>query len=156
MFQVQPKEQAEGIEMSAIDSFRGEYRFLSNFYACPIIYEGDLYPSLEHAFQAAKTLDSDERKVVRTQTTAGNAKRAGRRVTKRTEWDNVRVSVMRELLYQKFNNPQLRQRLLNTGDAELVEGNDWGDVFWGVCRGRGENRLGRLLMEVRTAAREQK
>lgn len=142
--------------MSAIDSFRGEYRFLSNFYACPIVYEGDLYPSLEHAFQAAKTVDSDERKVVRTQTTAGNAKRAGRRVAKRAEWDSIRVSVMRELLYQKFNDPQLRQRLLNTGDVELVEGNDWGDVFWGVCRGRGENWLGRLLMEVRTAAREHK
>lgn len=132
-----------------IDSFRGEYRFLSNFYACPIVYEGDLYPSLEHAFQAAKTTDPDERRVVRTATTAGNAKRAGRKVTKRDDWDDVRVSVMRELLLQKFSDPQLRQRLQSTGNAELIEGNDWGDVFWGVCRGRGENWLGRLLMEVR-------
>lgn len=142
---------AEGSKMIVIDSFRGEYRFLSNFYSCPIIFEGDLYSSLEHAFQASKTLDSNERKVVRVAVKAGDAKRAGRKVTKRGDWDDVRVGIMRELLYQKFNDLQLRQRLINTGDAELVEGNNWGDVFWGVCRGRGENWLGKLLMEIRAA-----
>lgn len=137
--------------MSVIDSFRGEYRFLSNFFPCAIVFEGDLYPSLEHAFQAAKTIDPNERKIVRTAVRPGDAKRAGRKVTKRSDWDEARVSVMRELLFQKFNNPQLRQRLLKTGTAELIEGNDWGDIFWGVCRGRGENWLGKLLMEVRGA-----
>ena len=136
--------------MGVIDSFRGEYRFLSNFYPCPIVFEGDLYPSLEHAFQAAKSLDPNERKVVRLCAKPGDAKRAGRKVKKREDWDDVRVGVMRELLHQKFNDPQLRQRLLNTEGAELIEGNDWGDVFWGVCRGRGLNWLGKLLMEVRS------
>lgn len=140
--------------MRVIDSFRGEYRFLSNFYACPIVYESELYPSLEHAFQAAKTTDSDERKWVRLAARPGEAKRRGRRVTKREDWDDIRVSVMSELLFQKFNDRLLRQRLLNTGDAELIEGNDWGDVFWGVCRGRGENWLGKLLMEVRDSTKQ--
>lgn len=111
-------------------------------------------PSLEHAFQAAKTLDPDERRTVRSAAKAGDAKRAGRKVKKREDWDDIRVSMMRELLYQKFNDPQLRQRLLNTGTAELIEGNDWGDVFWGVCRGRGENWLGKLLMEVRDVCQQ--
>lgn len=132
-----------------IDSFSGVYRFLSNFYPCPIVYEGALYPSLEHAFQAAKTIDGVEREWVRLAPRPGEAKRRGRRVTKRDDWDDIRINVMRELLFQKFNDPQLRQRLLNTGDTQLIEGNDWGDVFWGVCRGHGENWLGKLLMEVR-------
>lgn len=137
-----------------IDSFSGSYRFLSNFYPCPIVYENDLYPSLEHAFQAAKTTDSKEREWVRSARQPGEAKRRGRKVTKRSEWDDIRVNVMRELLLQKFNNPELRQRLLNTGEAQLIEGNNWGDVFWGVCRGRGENWLGKLLMEVRDVRNE--
>lgn len=138
--------------MAEINLFRGQHRFLSNFYSCPIVFEGMLYPSLEHAFQAAKTLDPNERQTVRDMPTPGQAKRAGRKVKRRDDWDDIRVGVMRELLYQKFNEPELRQWLLNTGDAQLIEGNDWGDVFWGVCRGRGENWLGRLLMEVRQAA----
>jgi len=117
--------------MSVIDSFRGEYRFLSNFYPCPIVLEGDLYPSLEHAFQAAKSLDPAEREPVRLCVKPGDAKRAGRKVRKRNDWDDIRVSVMRELLFQKFNNGPLRQQLLATGDAQLIEGNDWGDVFLG-------------------------
>jgi ribA/ribD-fused uncharacterized protein len=137
------------------NEFRGGYRFLSNFYLCPIVFEGDLYASVEHAFQAAKTLDPAERKTVRLCVKPGDAKRAGRKVKKRDDWDDIRVSVMRELLYQKFNSSPLRQRLLNTGIAELIEGNDWGDVFWGVCRGRGENWLGKLLMEVRALAATQ-
>jgi len=139
--------------MDVIDSFRGEYRFLSNFYLHPIVFEGDLYPSLEHAFQAAKSLDPAERKLVRLCVKPGDAKRTGRKITRRSDWDDIRVSVMRELLFQKFNAGPLRQRLLGTGDAQLIEGNDWGDVFWGVCRGRGENWLGKLLMEVRATAR---
>ena len=76
-------------------------------------------------------------------------RKLGRKVTLQAGWDSMRVAVMRELLRTKFSDNVLRALLLETGHADLVEGNSWQDVFWGVCRGKGENWLGRLLMEVR-------
>ena len=69
----------------------------------------------------------------------------------RPDWEEVKVQVMRELLYAKFSEEPLRGMLKATGDQHLEEGNNWGDTFWGVCRGRGENWLGKLLMEVRAS-----
>ena len=132
-----------------INKFSGEYRFLSNFYNCRIEYEGLVYPTVEHAFQAAKTTDEAERRSVRDCSTAGQAKRRGREVTLRPDWDTVKVDVMHELLLYKFYAADLGGRLCHTGDQELIEGNTWGDTFWGVCRGKGSNHLGRLLMQVR-------
>lgn len=133
----------------AIDRFVGQFRFLSNFYPVEIVRDGQKYPTVEHAFQAAKTHDPVERRTVRECRTPGRAKRAGRRVTKREDWDGVRVSVMKELLWQKFQRPDLKEALLATGTELLIEGNDWGDVFWGQVDGEGENMLGRLIMEIR-------
>lgn len=138
-----------------IDSFSGEHEFLSNFMHSEIEYEGGTYPTVEHAFQAAKTLDKEERKGVREKKTPGQAKRAGRKVKLRPHWDNMKCMVMHNLLVKKFENEYLREKLLATGDAELIEGNTWGDKFWGVCKGEGENNLGRILMKVREKLRNE-
>lgn len=139
--------------MTTIDSFRNGYAFLSNFYPSPVTYQGDLYPTVEHAFQAAKTHNPQERDKVRLAPTPTGAKRAGRRVDLRPDWEQVKLQVMASLLTQKFCDPTLADLLALTGDQELVEGNTWGDRFWGVCKGTGHNHLGRLLMEVRAELR---
>lgn len=135
-----------------ITSFTGQYRFLSNFFPCEIDMDGDTYRTLEHAYQAAKTTDPTQRWRIQNCATPGQAKRIGQRVTRRDGWDAARLVVMELLLHQKFKDPNLRSKLVATGDAELIEGNYWGDVFWGVCEGKGENWLGKLLMRVRDAA----
>lgn len=137
-----------------IDSFRGPYRFLSNFQSCIVYYEGLRYPTTEHAYQAAKSLDPKERAMVAALPTAAEAKKAGKLVTRRPGFEDMKLKVMSELLLQKFSdlNPAMRDALIATGDEYLVEGNDWGDTYWGVCKGVGDNHLGRLLMEVRGLA----
>lgn len=133
-----------------IEHFVGDYRFLSNFFAAGVELDGVIYPSTEHAFQAAKTIDPAERAMVCSCRSPAEAKKAGRRVAMRADWLRVRVGVMEALVRQKFTrNLGLASLLLQTGDAELVEGNHWEDRFWGVCRGEGENWLGRILMKVR-------
>ena len=133
-----------------IESFSGVFRFLSNFYAAPVHYEGIDYPTSEHAFQAAKTVDKNQRLNIAMLETPGEAKRYGKTVRIRSAWDDVRVGVMAEIVNEKFiQNPHLLEMLLATDDMELIEGNTWGDTFWGVCDGEGENNLGKVLMAVR-------
>lgn len=139
---------------NVIDSFSGEYRFLSNFYPCTIILcDGETFSSLEHAYQACKTLNVTWRKRIADADTPGQAKRLGKQCPVRSGWEEMKLTVMLHLLQYKFENEPLRSMLLATGDAELVEGNSWGDAFWGVCGGRGENMLGTLLMIVRAELR---
>jgi len=133
--------------------FQGEYRFLSNFWPAEVHFEGEYYPSVEHAYVAAKTLDPTLRKQFQSGS-PGAVKRAGRQLQLRPDWEEVKLTVMRRLLYLKFQNPELREKLLATGERELVEGNNWSDFYWGVCRGKGQNHLGRLLMEVRAELRK--
>jgi N-glycosidase YbiA len=140
----------------AIDTFRGEYFFLSNF--CPVIWvclDGDErgYPSVEHAYQAAKCRRRSDRDFILEASSPGEAKRRARQVEIVRDWDNIKLSVMEKLLRQKFAKEPFRSQLLSTGDQELIEGNTWGDTFWGVCRGQGQNHLGRLLMEIRADIR---
>lgn len=137
-----------------ITEFSGRNRFLSNFYPAEITLDDVTYRTLEHAYQAAKTLRRDEREKIRACKTPGQAKRAGQRVTMRENWERIKVGIMERLLIQKFSHPDLRAALLATGNAELIEGNDWGDTFWGVCDGEGQNWLGRLIMKVRASIRE--
>lgn len=139
-----------------IDKFNGPYRFLSNFWPCNVTLDGVKYTSTEHAYQAAKTVNPAEREMVRIQSTSGKAKKAGKRVTLRADWDDVRVEIMRDLVMQKFEQQPLKQLLLATENEELVEGNHWGDTFWGVCNGIGENRLGKILMGVRQMIKDGK
>ncbi len=137
--------------LKRIDSFHGEYRFLSNFYPALTMFDGVLYPTSEHAYQAAKTNNKEARELIRECRTPGDAKRMGKTVKLRDGWtEDSRIAAMGLILGSKFDrNPDLRQKLMDTHPAELIEGNTWGDVFWGVCRGRGENNLGRLLMAIR-------
>jgi len=131
-----------------IDWFRGKYSFLSNFYKAPVVFDDVLYPSVENAYQAAKTLDINVREYF-VNCTAVDAKRS--KVILRPDWDLVKVSIMYGLVYQKFfRHIDLRNQLLSTGNIELIEGNYWGDTFWGICRGKGDNYLGRILMQVRS------
>jgi ribA/ribD-fused uncharacterized protein len=133
----------------AITSFSGEYRWLSNFYRCNVILDDIIYPSVEHAYQAAKTLNLRDRELIRRKPTAGMAKRYGKIVVMRPDWNDVRLAIMEDLVRQKFLTSSMERLLLSTGDAELIEGNYWGDTFWGVCRGVGENHLGKILMKIR-------
>jgi len=132
-----------------IDRFRGDHAFLSNFHRHPFEWRGRAYPTAEHAFQSAKPRDEDERERIRDASSAAEARRLGRRADPRCDWERIRDDVMHSVLLAKFAVPALRDALLATGDAELVEGNTWGDVHWGVCGGRGRNQLGRILMRIR-------
>jgi len=136
--------------MSVIDNFDGGFSFLSNFFDSAFNYNGAEWPTSEHAYQAMKTLDAGEQESVRMSSTPGRAKRAGKKVTKRADWDNVKVGIMEDVVFSKFDqNEALKSKLISTGDALIVEGNTWNDTFWGVCRGVGDNNLGKVLMRVR-------
>ena len=140
----------------AIDQFRGQWAFLSNFHKAPLTWEGINYPTSEHAFNAGKTLEPDLRRWIAAADTPREAKRRGHQVRLRDRWDEeIRYQVMQSVLRAKFTPIPGRVRaLLSTGTTELVEGNTWHDMHWGKCtcsrhRGMGDNHLGRLLMGLR-------
>ena len=133
-----------------IDSFRNEYFFLSNFYTAPVIFDGIRYENNEAAFQAQKCIDVAERKKF-SNLDPSAAKKLGRKVKLRSDWEDVKVDLMRKIVFAKFTqNPNLTVDLLNTKDEELIEGNNWGDRIWGQVNGEGQNLLGKILMEVRS------
>ena len=131
-----------------INSFSGDHRFLSNFYPVEVVLDGVTYPSVEHAYQAAKTLDLEKRKEFLA-LSPGGAKRLGQRLEIRQDWSDVKLSVMTRLNEQKYMQPDLRKKLCDTYPQEIVEGNTWGDTFSGVCNGKGSNHLGKILMAIR-------
>lgn len=132
-----------------IDSFSGKYFFLSNFYKASVIYEGLTYPSSEAAYQAQKCIDPKDREAF-TAMDPAEAKRIGQEVELRKDWNDVKVSIMTEIVRAKFDqHPDLTERLLATGDAFIEEGNDWGDRIWGTVDGQGSNYMGIILMQVR-------
>ena len=136
--------------MDEIKSFSGEYEFLSNFYEIPIHYKY-IFRNAEAAYQAQKAVSSDD-KIDFTKYNAAKAKRKGRKIELRPDWEEVKVSFMKDIVFAKFfQNPDLAARLLKTEDATLIEGNDWHDTFWGVDlkTGEGQNNLGKILMETR-------
>jgi len=140
---------------SEINTFRGRYSFLSNFYEAPVTYRDLTYGNAEAAFQAQKCRTEEER-LPFTEYNPPRAKSAGRRVNLRPDWEEVKVGLMEEIVRAKFSqNEELKFLLLGTGDALLVEGNTWNDTFWGVNlkTGRGENHLGILLMKIRDELR---
>jgi ribA/ribD-fused uncharacterized protein len=154
----------------AINGFyaRGQRdQFLSNFFFHPFTLgntapdspvshlAGGTAPTVEHFFQAAKTLDAQEALAVLTAPTAGGSKRLGRMVALRPDWEAVKYAAMSEILRSKFSDAELKKRLLATGDAALIEANHWHDTIWGVCtcakhQNTGQNHLGRALMALRT------
>lgn len=131
-----------------IDSFSDEYDFLSNFYPCNITYNGLTYLSTEAAFQAQKSIDEKVRKEFTT-LNPSQAKKQGRKVILRKDWEQIKDLVMYEICKIKFSIPELKEKLLSIHDAELIEGNTWNDRYWGVCNGFGKNQLGKILMQIR-------
>ena len=141
---------------AAVTSFRKPFAFLSNFSKSPVEFEGVAYPSVEHAYQAAKTLDPDWRAQMLRMPRPDWVKRMPQRraFPWREGWDGMKDGIMLGLLRKKFSDPKKAGLLLATGRRRLIEGNIWGDRYWGACQDEdgqwvGENRLGELLMEVR-------
>jgi hypothetical protein len=141
--------------MKTISSFRGEYDFLSNMHPSPFTYKGCYFTCAEALFQAMKTTNENALELF-DGIPGSEAKRIGRRIDLRPDWENIKVDIMRWVIKNKFRHERLAEMLLATGDAELIEGNTWGDTFWGVCNGRGQNMLGKILMEEREALRAER
>jgi ribA/ribD-fused uncharacterized protein len=148
-------------QSGTINRFDGDHAFLSNFYPSPVVIRGDMRAleriecaTVEHGFQACKAVGLVQRRTIAAAPTPGEAKRRGRRASLRPDWDEIRDDVMRQLLAQKFRlGEPLGLRLMATGDRTLVEGNTWGDRYWGMVAGEGKNRLGELLMARRAELR---
>lgn len=138
-----------------IDSFRDEYFFLSNFYIRPVYYKGHWYKSSEHAFQAQKATNEADRQYVADAPTPAASKRRGREILCRGDWDEIKIPEMGMIVYCKFSqNEWLRNKLCETNDAILIEGNWWQDGFWGMVKDTqgnwvGDNYLGRIITSVR-------
>ncbi len=146
--------------MANVDVFSGQYKFLSNFAGSPFTWRGREWKTVEHAFQAAKCLTDAESEMIRGCLTPREAKRMGRTVQLRPDWEEIKESVMLDLVRLKFRqNRKLAEKLLLTGTAKLVEGNRWHDNTWGKCTCRrcagekGKNLLGKVLMAVRAERR---
>lgn len=141
--------------MNKIDSFRGKYYFLSNFFEIPVTYDGITYQNNEAAFQAQKCLNYEDRKQFR-HLNPSEAKHLGRRVSLRPDWERIKVQEMTNIVHEKFDqNKDLGQKLLDTDSAYLEEGNNWGDRIWGTVNGNGQNLLGQILMAEREKIKEQ-
>lgn len=144
-----------------ISGFFGKYRWLSNFWEHPVIYQGVTAPTAEHHYQAAKAANPSDAAAVLAAESPGAAKRLGTKIALRSDWDRVRYSVMESIVTAKFADPNLAQLLLATGTAELVESNNWHDTAWGICTcdihgGAGANGLGHILVSTRAQLRERK
>lgn len=135
-----------------IGPFIGKWEFLSNFHPSPVEFGGIVFSTVEHAYQAAKSHSHEQRKHIASLRTPGQAKRAGgRMVIDREAWEARKFDIMLSLVRAKFQHPELRQKLIETGEEEIVEINHWGDKEWGRCSktGEGKNMLGKILMQVR-------
>lgn len=136
-----------------ISEFQGEYRWLSNHVIAKVVYDGHTFPTVEHAYVYSKTLVKEEQELFLSEMnelSPGQAKKLGKTLTLRPDWESVRLDIMRDLTRQKYSIPYYRGKLLSTGDTEIIEGNNWGDTFWGKCNGVGKNNLGKIIMEVRS------
>jgi len=141
-----------------IDKFVDEEFFLSNFYIHTITYKGKEYKTVEHAFQASKAKNESEHEWIRNMDTPGKAKKNASDPNKlhlRKDWEEIKDDLMLELIRIKFSDPELSDKLTNTKNYLLVEGNYWHDNYWGDCIClkckdiEGQNKLGKLLMKVR-------
>lgn len=140
-----------------ISEFKGEYHFLSNFAPATFVWRNIFWNNSEAAYQAAKSDDPQTWLEFAKIFNPAEAKRRGKTVEMRTDWNDIKISIMYDIVFEKFNqSPDLKQRLLDTGNAVLEEGNVWKDTFWGVCppgSSIGKNHLGKILMKVRQELR---
>lgn len=135
--------------MDAITSFRGKYAFLANSYSCMVTLDGMNYPSVEHAYQAAKTFDIRGRQGMQVMRSAHDAYYFGKKVTLRDDWKHVKGQIMLDLLRQKFHIPELAKALLQTEDMILMPRNENGDLFWSRTYHKRQNKLGGMLTHIR-------
>lgn len=142
-------------EPEPVRRFREEYYFLSNFFECQVTYCGITYRNSEAAFQAQKCISNQECERF-TDLSASEAKKLGRKVQITPNWEDMKLKYMYDICRAKFEqNPDIRQKLLATGDRHLEECNKWGDHYWGTVNGKGENHLGKILMKVREELRNE-
>ncbi len=153
-----------------INSFTGRYRFLSNFYPSKIEHRGISYPTVEHFYVSMKidegqlintkyTTTEDCREIISKMTSPGDVKRLVRTFKIRKDWDDLKLKIMKWAINEKFKDPELSLLLLSTESEEIIEGNTWHDNFFGICsckpcEGKGQNNLGKILMESRSQIRE--
>lgn len=135
--------------------FQDQYRWLSNFWEVPIVYECVTYKSVEYAYQASKTLDKGWRENIKRCDTPAQAKRMGKKASLRTDWNDIKLSVMEELVRQKFDKEPYCSILITTGQCHIEESNNWNDTYWGVCNGKGANHLGKIIMKIRKELQEE-
>ena len=142
--------------MRMVREFQGRFRFLSNFFPSPIMWNGKVWPTAEHLFQAMKTEDPKIQEKIRQANKPGEAKRLGYEVVPKPNWKTIKRQMMLLILRMKFKqNPKLIQKLIDTGDMKLIEGNYWHDNYFGVCKchrcknKEKHNHLGKLLMQLR-------
>jgi hypothetical protein len=128
--------------------FRGEYAFLSNMTSSRVTVDDKEYPTIEHAFQASKTTNKEEREQVRRAETPIEAKRIGRKITLRKDWHEVKDQIMYELCKQKFNKEPFKSMLIKVTEP-IIEENTWGDRYWGICNGTGLNKLGCIISKIK-------
>lgn len=138
--------------MVDIRGFFGEYRYLSNFWIAPIVLEGQRFQTVEHFFQASKATSDSDFNYVAYALGPKLAKGRGRDIKIRPDWDKIKDSIMLKALNAKFDqHPDLCNLLLGTQGCYLEETNSWNDTYWGVCNGKGLNKLGIMLMQIRQA-----
>lgn len=140
-----------------IKEFQKEYRWLSNFMPCVIIYEGVEYRSVEHAYMSAKSNDPEWKQYCQNTEEPGFVKKKSKGITLREDWDTIKCDVMWECLNQKYRQEPYKSKLIETGDMAIQEGNHWKDTFWGVDlkTGKGQNKLGIMIMNIRTAIQKE-
>ncbi len=141
-----------------IKQFKGQYRFLSNFWDCHVEYDGRVFSSVETAYQYSKCVTQEDKDRMFSTTKPGDSKRLSGKIKVRSDWDDVKLGIMEDLVRQKFTDPTLKKKLLETENLNLQEGNNYRgrvDQFWGVDlkTGEGENHLGKILMKVRDELR---
>jgi ribA/ribD-fused uncharacterized protein len=151
-------------DIQIIDWFFDDYRYLSNYHIQPIVYNGKSYMTTEHAYQACKATLEEAHENIRLASSPGKAKKLGGLVKLRPDWEDVKEQIMREVVWLKFiTDATLTRKLLNTGNAYLIEGTVWHDNTWGICvkkdckkcsEKRGKNLLGKILMETREELRK--
>lgn len=138
-----------------IKGFKGEYRWLSNFWEHPVTYDGEVWPSAEHAYQAQKAATPEHRELIRQAATPEHAKILSRTFVHVAGWERKKYPIMLEIQRAKYQDPEMAARLLATGEAYIEETNTWNDRYWGVCYGHGMNQLGQILMTVRRELRKE-
>lgn len=142
------------MKKGVIAGFRGNYRWLSNFERCDIYYKGIIYPSSETAYQAQKTMNIKVRQII-SKLDARESKTIGSALKLRPDWEDVKLGIMEDIVRIKFNLPQFKPKLVDTGNMLIIESNHWGDIFWGECNGVGENHLGKLIMKIREEIKQE-